>query len=276
MEVLFILENELFNELVNLDLKEVGRVLNYFECFVPATRMDEFEEEAAKIQRGYDDEIKKIDEYESNEYEEIVKKGVAPKFEEEPSYLQGNIEAKYRDLLIKLIKKYFDSVTFINNKDRVIENEARVKEVKESVFDLTVSMTTVRRRLYSFLTVVGYYQRHSQYFLSRSDVYKICCKYSNEVCYINKSLGMTHQYYYIFGSWGRVDSDKYLDVDKISLQSLVLPYLKSNTLELSHIIEIIDHGFKKFFGEEAWEYIWDETKKFIRECELKGMMKVCR
>lgn len=84
--------------MVNLDIKEVGRVLNYFNCFVPTSRMDEFEEEAMNIQNGYNNEVKKIDEYESNEYEKIVKRGEVLK------HLEDTAKPTMVDELIKLGK----------------------------------------------------------------------------------------------------------------------------------------------------------------------------
>ncbi len=276
MDIAFVLENGLLNELINLELREIGNVAQSYQLFVPRDKTGAFESEMDRIQQQYDDGVKAIDEYEAGKYEDIVRGGGSPKFEEEPSYLQGNLEAKCRDEIVALFKCCFDPDMFRENKGLFAKARQTPVEVKEDVSQLKMALSTIRRRLYSFLSIVGYYQRHKRYFIKRSDVYKVCCKYSREVCRMNEDLGMGFRYFYFFGSWGRVDVKQgFLDVDKISLQSLVTPYLTSNTEVLCKITDIITDSFGGKYGNDGWSRCMREVGEYIGRCEKEGIMKVC-
>ena len=67
-------------------------------------------------------------------------------------------------------------------------------------------------------------------------------------------------------------SNKFIDIDKTSLLMLIQPYLKHNTKEINKIIEIMTENFKKY-KTDAWDKTWNEVAEFIKECELKGIMK---
>jgi hypothetical protein len=68
-------------------------------------------------------------------------------------------------------------------------------------------------------------------------------------------------------------SNKFIDVDKISLLMLVQPYLKNNTQEIKKIIEIMMKNFRRYTGEYAWNTVKDEVRAFIKDCEARGIMK---
>jgi hypothetical protein len=112
---------------------------------------------------------------------------------------------------------------------------------------------------------------------------------------VNKSLGMEYRFVNIFIGSCRIkpsrvkkvedtdeeidvevekyQSDKFIDIDKISLLMLIQPYLKNNTQEIVKIIEIMMKNFRKYRGMDAWEITMAEVRTFISECEAKGIMK---
>ena len=68
-------------------------------------------------------------------------------------------------------------------------------------------------------------------------------------------------------------SNKFIDIDKISLLMLIQPYLKHNTQEINKIIQIMMNNFNKYNGKNSWERTMDEVNEFIAECAAKGIMK---
>ena len=68
-------------------------------------------------------------------------------------------------------------------------------------------------------------------------------------------------------------SNKFIDVDKLSLIALLQPYLKHNTHEINKIIEIMMNNLRGYRGGIAWDRTLEEVNKFIAECESKGIMK---
>ena len=105
-------------------------------------------------------------------------------------------------------------------------------------------------------------------------------KYTKEVYEINKNLGMAFMPRDIFVAKGRLkppkptykkdengnkvkiqdpyleiyQSNKFIDIDKISLLELVRPHLQNNTQEINKIIHIMIKNFKSnLSGKEAWD-----------------------
>ena len=287
MDIWFALENKLFNELVNFEFQDIRKAFGYFEYYVPFGKEEEFVAEATKAKQKYEAGIKKINKYEVNEYEEMLKKGINPTFEQEPGYQQQIVEAEARNDLIELFKKYFDVEIFLNNKSRIKADIENIKENEEDISNLRRATTVIRHNLYMFLSIVGWYQRHKHYFLSRSDVARICRAYTTETNIINAKLNLEYsQYRNVFGSWGRVDPKVYLDIDKISLRDLVLKFCKTNTAQLAHIAEIcadvLKMKMKPIFNEDG-DFVGMEDKmdivikranQYIEKCEKQGIMKV--
>lgn len=271
MDIWFIVENEMFNELVSFSFEEIRKLVNCAEYYVPESKGMKFVEKGKIIKEEYTNELAKIEVYEKEVYNKKVDSHIKVRYEEDPTYLVGNLESKIRDQLIDLIEEYFDKETFLKNKDEIIKEE--VKEVEEDPYLLSVFVGTLRRQFYGFLSIIGYQQRHHNYFIRRSDIGKICRAYSAEVNYINKGLGKDQQEYHnIFGSWGRLGPN-YIDVDKISLISFVLKHLNTNTNEMIEITKIMMKGFQYGSGDGAWDWILEESNKYIMQCAQKGLMK---
>lgn len=271
MDIWFMLENEMFNELVSFSFEEIRSVINKAKYYVVKKNEEEFIGKAMDIKDGYVNELTKIEVYEKEVYNKKVDSHIKVRYEEDPTYLVGNLESKIRDQLIDLIEEYFDKETFLKYKDEIIKEE--VKEVEEDPYLLSVFVGTLRRQFYGFLSIIGYQQRHHNYFIRRSDIGKICRAYSAEVNYINKGLGKDQQEYHnIFGSWGRLGPN-YIDVDKISLISFVLKHLNTNTNEMIEITKIMMKGFKHGSGDDAWDWILEESNKYVIQCAQKGLMK---
>jgi hypothetical protein len=68
-------------------------------------------------------------------------------------------------------------------------------------------------------------------------------------------------------------SSKFIDVDKLSLLALLQPYLKHNTNEIKHIIDIMMKNLRGRRGGIAWDSALEEVNNFVSECEAKGLMK---
>ena len=269
MDIWFIVENQMFSELSNYSFEEVRYVFNSAGFYVPEDKQSELISKAQVVKDDYLKKLNEIETYEKTVYCNVVDKQKVP-FEKDPTFMMGTLETEIKDKLINLIEEYFDEKTFERNKDLINKEDKKV--VEEDPYLLSVFLTTIRKRFYSFLTLVGYYQRHKNYFISKTDMYQINKEYSKAVYIMNKGLGKEYEYHNIFVSWGRLD-DKYLDVDKISLESLVCKYLKINTNELIEITKIMLKCFSMSFGNDAWDLIKDETGKYIKECEKNRLMK---
>lgn len=294
MNALMYLETGAFNELINVSFSEVREVFNLNRFFVTDAQGTQFSDEAAKIKEWYISQLDKIEKYTTGEYADSVNAGIdVPEFER-PEYKINNVEIQTKRKLIGLIAKYFNKDLF-NYHKKEIYGVASFKETAiETPHEMIVALNVHKNRIYSLLSIIGYYQRRCGYFLSQADFLKICYEYSNQVYFINKSLGMRYRFVNIFLSNSRikpssskqVESDptiqhvadkhyqnnKFIDVDKISLLMLLQPYLKNNTREINKIIEIMVRNFNKKDGS-AWEKTWNEVAQFIEECETKGIMK---
>ena len=278
VDFVFILENKMFNELVNYNFDEVGKLFSYGKVFFRPEQYDEIRSKVAIINEQYFSELNKIEEYEKGEFRQLIQLYDEVSFDEEPAYMVGVLELKSKQQIIKLIEQYFDEETFKLNKSQIPSTvKEEVKEANYGQLDVYLSRLG-KTKLYGFISIVGFWQRRKGYFLNKSDVFKICSRYSNEGYYVNRDLGLEEKFYYIFGKWGRI-GNKFIDIDFISLKTLILPYLRNNINELIEIAKIIIDGFKvksyKNDGEEdpKWRNIQLEVAKFIQTCEEKGLIK---
>lgn len=264
------LVNKDFNGLNLFEFEEVREVFNWNGCFVDEFRVTEFVAKAQKLKDKYEQEIKRIRDYEQNEYNKIVDGGGIPT--DDPTFMIGRVEGETRDGLIEIIKEFFDEKTFEKHKDELPINKIDDEMTKEDVGELSKVLVPIRKWFYQFLNTIGYYQRQKHYFISMSDMYKVSNLYSQEVSKINN---MPYKYLNIFAPWGRLDRIQrgLIDADKISLQSLVISYLKHNTKVLVHIAEIMYKGFRLSFGDDVWQSISDEIAEYINECEKKNILK---
>ena len=214
-----------------------------------------------------------------------------------PAYKIQTIEVQTKRKLIGLIRKYFNKELFQFNKPYIREFDVFKEEAVETPHEMLVALNVNKNRIYSLLSILGFYQRHCGYFLSRFDFLKLCYDYSNQVYQMNKSLGMEYRFVNIFIGSCRIkpsrvkkvedtdeeidievekyQSDKFIDIDKISLTMLIYPYLKNNTKEIHKIIEIMSRNFKKYKKDSSlgWSKTMEEVNTFIHECESKGIMK---
>ena len=295
MSALTYLETGAFNELINFTFSEVREVFNLNRFFVIATQGKQFADEASKVKEWYIDELDKIEKYAASEYADHINAEIdVPEFDR-PEYKINNVEIQTKRKLIGLIAKYFNKDLF-NYHKKEIYGVASFKEAAiETPHEMIVALNVHKNRIYSLLSIIGYYQRRCGYFLSQADFLKICYEYSNQVYFINKSLGMRYRFVNIFLSDSRIkpsttkrtkadptiqhmvdkhyQNKNFIDVDKISLLMLLQPYLKNNTREINKIIEIMAKHLNKKKDPSAWEKVWNEVAELIQECEMKGIMK---
>ena len=286
MKLLECLENEAFNELINFSFGEVRNLLNQFIYYVSLAKEEAFISEASVVKAKYEEELERIEKYTREEYADLVSAGVDIPEYDEPSFMVKDIELQTKSQLVGLIRKYFDKNIFELNRSELYGQTIFKEETIEKPHELWVSLNVHKDHIYSILSILGYYQRHKNYFLSRSDFYQICYEYSKQVHYINRNLGMKYRFVNIFISSQRIkssyqsdevdesfQSSQFIDVDKLSLIGLLQPYLKHNTHEINKIIEIMMKNLRGRRGGIAWESALEEVNKFIAECETKGIMK---
>ncbi len=286
MKLLECLENEAFNELINFSFGEVRNLFNWYAYYVPASKAEPFVSEASAVKVKYEEKLASVEKYANEEYVDLVNSGVDIPEYDEPSFMIKEVELQTKSQLIGLIKKFYNKDLFEQNRSVLYGKGIFKEESIEAPHELWVALNVHKDHIYSILSILGYYQRRSNYFLSQSDFYKICYDYSKQVHYINRNLGMKYRFVNIFISNQRIkssahrdeldesfQSNKFIDVDKLSLLSLLQPYLKHNTREIKKIIEIMMKNLRGKLGGIAWESAIDEVNQFIAECEAKGIMK---
>lgn len=290
-------ETESFNEMIQFSFDEVRAAFNLNKYFVLDENGEEFISEATKVKNWYNEELSRIESYSQGEYASNINLGIEIPNYDTPQFKVKAVETQAKRKLIQLITKYYNQELFQINKPFIYGNECFQEEPVETLHEMLVALNVNKSKLYSLLSILGYYQRNYGYFLSRADFLSICYDYSNQVYVINKRLGMEYRFVNIFLSSGRIkppkkskssrsvdsnidnviseqyQSTKFIDIDKISLLMLVQPYLKNNTQEVCKIIEIMMRNFKKYRGMDAWERTMAEVRTFIAECEAKGIMK---
>lgn len=293
MDIRECFETEAFNELINFSYEEVRAAFNWNKYFVSYEQGEQFANETFQVKNWYVEELNKIEAYAQGEYAQNVNAGIEMAMHDEPQHKIKNVETQVKRKLIGLIAKYFNKEIFQANKQYIYGQEIFKAEAVETPHEFLVALNVNKNRIYSLLSIIGFYQRHRGYFLSRADFLSICYEYSNQVYFVNKNLGMEYRFVNIFISDSRIkpsrsgrsddpdtpipksyQSNKFIDIDKISLLMLIQPYLKHNTQELHKIIEIMMRNFKKYRGPLAWEKTQSEVNAFIAECEAKGIMKV--
>ncbi len=290
-------ETGAFNEMIRFSFDEVRTAFNLNKYFVLAEQGNQFVWDARQVQDWYVEELNKIESYALGEYTTSINSGIeVPEFDT-PQFKVKAVETQTKRKLIKLITEYFNYDLFQSNKALIYEQELFKEEAVETLHELLIALNVNKSKLYSLLSILGYYQRNKGYFLSRADFLAICYNYSNQVYVINKSLGMEYRFVNIFLANGRIkppkmrktdgsvdahidnavselyQSAKFIDIDKISLLLLIQPYLKNNTQEIVKIIEIMMKNFRKYSGMDAWEITMAEVRAFISDCEAKEIMK---
>ena len=297
MKALECLENEAFNELINFHFDEVRAVFNFNKYFIAYDTSKEFTEEVLKVKNWYMSELDKIEKYAQGEYVKNKNSGLYIAEFEEPQYKISEIENRTKSKLIRILTKYFDKDLFLINKPFIYKEGSFKEEIVETPHEMLVALNVSKNRIYSLLSILGFYQRHNSYFLSKSAFLSICSNYSKQVYLVNKSLGMEYRFVNIFLGSERIkppktkkkantvdesisevvsnqrQSSKYIDIDKISLLMLLQPYLKHNTQEIRKIIEIMMENFNKYKGKDAWDKTMYDVNVLIAECESKGIMK---
>jgi len=292
MNILKHLETGTFNELMQFSFAEVREVFNQHGYYVASERIGSFIKEATRTKAWYEDELKRIEEYAKGEYAENINSGVYVPEYSEPQFKAKGIEIQAQRKLIRIITEYFDKETFNENKCTLYRLNSIKTETVETPHELLISLNLFRKKIYSLLSIIGYYQRRRGYFLTSEDYFKICKEYSWQVYCINKGLGMKYRFVDVFLSNKRIkpssnrdtgytvdetyQSNKFIDIDNISLLTLVHPYLRYNTKEINSIIQIMMNNLFGRNGGIAWDRTLDEVNRFIAECELRGIMKKVR
>lgn len=297
MKILEYLESEAFNELINFPFEEVREVFDLHKYFVSPEYVVPFAEERCKVENWYAEELDKVEEYAQGEYVERKDIGEELAEFEEPQYMISKIEDQTKSRLLRVLTKYFNIDLFLANRPFIYKEGRYKEETVETPHEMLVALNVSKNRIYSLLSILGFYQRHDGYFLSKSAFLNICCEYSKQVYLVNKSFGMEERFVNIFLGSERIkppkikkkannvdenikeavssqhQSSKYIDIDKISLLMLIQPYLKHNTQEIRKIIEIMMQNFNKYKGKDAWDKTMYDVNAFIAECEYKGIMK---
>lgn len=293
--ILECIETGAFNELINFSFEEIRTFFNLFPYFTLEKDEEQFINEATEVKSRYVDELNKIEEYAQNEYTHQINEGIDIPEYDEPQYKINQVELQTKRKLIGLIKKYLDQDLFELNKPYIYGHPIFKEETVETPHELLIALNLNKNRLYSLLSIIGYYQRRRRYFLSQASFLSICNEYSNQVYRVNRSLGMQYRFVNIFIGSERIkpskgkkenltdeelenlkhyQNNKFIDVDKISLLMLIQPHLKYNTKELCKIIEIMEKTFKTCKdGDLAWEITMSQVEEFISECEKKGIMR---
>ena len=261
-------------------------LFNQNKFFVSIERADRFVGEVRQAKDWYLEELKKVEVYAQGDYVDLANSGIDIPEYDEPKFMIQEIELQTKSVLVEIIKRYFNKDVFEKNRSALYGQEVFKEESIETPNELWVSLNVHKDHIYSLLSILGHYQRNNKYFLSQLDFYKICCEYSNQVYYINRNLGMKYRFVNIFLSSQRIksaskssevdesyQSDKFIDVDKLSLLALLQPYLKHNTHEINKIIEIMMKNLRGRHGGIAWDSTLKEVNQFIAECEAKGIMK---
>ena len=238
------------------------------------------------------EELNKVEEYAQGEYVQKVNSGVDLFESDSPAYKIQTIEVQTKRKLIGLIRKYFNKEVFQYNKPYIKDFDVFKEEAVETPHEMLVALNVNKNRIYSLLSILGYYQRHFSYFLSKADFLNLCYDYSNQVYLMNKSLGMEYRFVNIFIGSCRIkpsrvkkvedtdeeidleaekyQSDKFIDIDKISLTMLIYPYLKNNTKEIHKIIEIMTRNFKKYKKDSSlgWEKTMEEVLQIEKTLDI--------
>ena len=292
-------ETEAFNELMKFSFQEVREAFNYNHYFFAYEQEEEIIKDILEAKDWYSKELDKIEAYAQGEYTQKKNSGAYIPEYAEPTFKINRIENLIKSELIRILSKYFNKELFQLNKHHIYGHGVFKEETIETPHDLRITLNVNKNRIYSLLSILGYYQRHRGYFLSQSAFLSICLNYSNQVYAINKNLGMEYRFVNIFIASSRIkpqkrkktdgsvddnianvvseqyQNNKFIDIDKISLLTLIQPYLKHNTKEIKTIIEIMMKNFDKYKKNSAlaWKITMDETNAFIADCESKGIMK---
>ena len=290
--ILDCLETEAFNELINFSFTEVRELFNQFIHYVPFKKEKDFINEATQIKSWYEGELNRIDTYAQTEFASLFNSGADIPEYDTPQFMVKDVELQTKSQLIGLIKKYFDRDLFQQSKPQLYKfynQQVGEEKAVETLQELSISLNLNKDKIYSLLSIIGYYQYHNNYFLSWFDRKKIKYEYSAQVCWLTRYLGMEYREVDIFFADRRLkpskrnrdldipetyQSDDFIDVDKPSLVALIQPYLKHNTREICKIIEIMMKNFRGGYnGADAWSSTLEEVSQFITECEAKGIMK---
>lgn len=262
------LENNNLAGLAIISLEDILNAFKYYKYFVANHNFKDFDDKRKIFDDKYNEGLNiKVSKAIEN-YEEAIRNNDIP--DEDPEIVKAKVNSEYRSNLISLIREYFDLEVFHRNKLYLpgfkLDKESNQADTRE----LAIALVPIRRNLYTFLSVVGYYQRTKHYFLSAQDWKNICYLYSKEVAFINQNLGYKFELLNPFIKDKRLDK-KYIDVDKISLESLILTCLKTNIKQLVQIAKIIRECFDKASGD-TWKEIQVQTDEYIKKCEIKNLM----
>ena len=262
------LENNNLAGLAIISLEDILNAFKYYKHFIADYNLKAFEEKKKNFDDKYNEDINKKVSIAIENYEAALRNNDIP--DEDPEIVKAKINTEYRSNLISLIREYFDLGVFHRNKLYIPGFKIDREDNQADTRELAIALVPIRRNLYTFLSVVGYYQRTKHYFLSVQDWKNVCYLYSKEVAFINQPLGYRFELLNIFIKDKRLDK-KYIDVDKISLESLILTCLKTNVKQLIQIAKIIRNCFDNASGD-TWKEIQQQTDEYIRKCENKHLM----
>lgn len=269
MEIWDYILNKDFSSLKEFEFEELREIINLCDYYVRDENWPSFESEANHLKEKYQKELKRINDYEQNEYLKTIEEGGVPN--DESAFMIGKLESETIGEFVRLIEKYFDVDTFNKYKNQLPHSKVQMTMLDEDKNELSKALVSIRQWTYHFLNTIGYYSSKKHYFIKRRDVNKVCGIYTKEVVFVNQLSGIKDNIY-LLGPWGRLENygKNLIDVDYISLQALILPYLNTNTKILVNICEKIRKGFH---NKVPWYCIKDEIGKYVKECEISGLMK---
>ena len=274
MDIIWHLDNEDFSGLASCDFDEVKQAFNYNGCFVRQDSMPAFVKEATAVKEDYASRLAEIDAYQVGAYEEKIRRGEDILFSDEPTYRVMMLETEVKGRLIGLMRKYFSRQTYAARKASIAQRSEPSDEATEDVPALQKALAQIRSQLYAFLSHVDYYMRHYGYFIRRRDAWLATKRYSEAVSRVNTSM-LPGEYFYFLGSWGRPmrTYERYIDVDPISMEQLVLGMCQSNTRQLAELAGIFGRAIRSYHGPDAYERRCREMSDYIKDCEAKGLLR---
>ena len=270
------LENGNFAGLAIFSLEDLLAASDEFENFAYPSNYQEIrtlkEEFKNKYEKDLDTKVKKA----QDDYDKAVANGEIPN--EDPTIVAQKVRSEYRNKLIWLLKNYFVQNEFVAGRLSIKDYKENNSIEKKDSSDLAVALVPIRRQLYTFLSVIGYYQYHKKYFLSQKDWSEMNYLYGKEVAFVNQPLGYAYdKNISLFLKERRLNKNKkkeFIDIDPISLETLIVEHLKSNINEAIEIAHIIRNNFEHATGD-TWKQIQEDVNEYIKQQEnLRLMIKV--
>ena len=267
------LEYNNFAGLAIFSLEDLLEAADEYQNFIYSENYQEYLNKKEEYKKQYELDLKDKVERVREAYNKAIENNQIP--DDDPDIVMAKVRSVYRNNIINLIRKYFAYNVFATGKLEIKNYNPHLNQQSKDSNDLAVALVPIRRQLYTFLSIVGYYQYKKSYFLSKDDWRAMNYIYGKEVAFVNQPLG--YQYnskISLFLKENRINTGKkktFIDIDPISLESLIVKYLKTNITQLIEIAHIIRSKFNKA-SANVWEDIKKEVDEYIKLCEAQRLM----